>query len=208
MGTKVSDTGGGDFTPAPAGLHRAICIAYIDLGTQESQKYMCPGETVLKPQVVLMWELPDETTEYEGEQKPMTISKFYTKSIGEKANLGKDLESWRSRAFTDSERAAFDLDNILGKPCQVNVIHETKNGKLRAKVDAVMPLSKGMVVPQPSTTPWRYDIAENGEAFPEQLTDGFKKIILKSQEFVNPAPQETVDTTDYHDYGVSDEVPF
>jgi hypothetical protein len=207
MGTKVSDTGGGDFTPMPAGLHRAICIAYIDLGTQESQKYMCPNETVLKPQVVLMWETPDETIEIDGEHKPFTISKFYTKSIGEKSNLGKDLESWRSRAFTEDERKAFDLDNILGVPCQINVIHEVKNGKTRAKVDAVMPLSKGMEKPVPSITPWRYDIGENKQNFPEELTDGFKKIILKSQEMTNPAPPEVMDTTDYSS-DVDDDIPF
>ena len=187
MGTKVADSGGGDFTPCPKGVHRAICIAYIDLGTQEGQDFNDPTKTVLKPQVVLMWETPDETIEIDGEHKPFNICKFYTKSIGEKANLGKDLESWRGQEFTQEERDGFDLDNILGVPCQINVVHESKKGKPRAKITAVLPLSKGMEKPTPSITPWRYDVEENGETFPEQLSDGFKKIILKSKEFVSPA---------------------
>jgi hypothetical protein len=208
MGTKVTDTGGGDFTPAPAGLHRAVCIAYVDLGTQEGPKYMCPGQTEFKQQVVLMWETPDETLEIDSEQKPFVIAKFYTKSIGEKANLCKDLESWRGQAFTTQEREGFDLDKILGAPCQINIVHETKDKKTRAKITAVLPLSKGMAKPSPSIKPWRYDIAEDGQNFPEQLTDGLKKMILKSQEFLNPAkPSTDQDTTDY---GVQydDELPF
>ena len=209
MGTKVTDTGGGDFTPAPTGLHRAICIAYVDLGTQEGPKYMCPGQTELKQQVVIMWETPDETIEIDGQQKPFVIAKFYTKSIGEKSNLGKDLESWRGQAFTPEEREGFDLDKILGASCQINVIHETtKDKKTRAKITAVLPLSKGMAKPKPSITPWRYDITENGQEFPEQLSDGLKKIILKSQEFLNPAkPSVGEDTTNY-EVQYDDEIPF
>jgi hypothetical protein len=208
MGTKVTDTGGGDFTPAPAGIHRAVCVAYIDLGTQEGPKYMCPGQTEFKQQVVIMWETPDETIEIEGEKRPFVIAKFYTKSIGEKSNLCKDLESWRGRAFTPDERAGFDLDKVLGAPCQINIVHEIKDKKTRAKLSAVLPLGKGMAKPISSTKPWRYDITENGQDFPEELSEGFKKIILKSQEFLNPAkPSTGQDTTDY---GVQydDEIPF
>lgn len=187
MGTKVTDKGGGDFKPPPAGLHRAICIAYIDLGTQEGQDFHNPDETVHKPQVVVMWETPDETIEIDGEQKPFVVSKFYTKSISEKSNLCKDLESWRGQKFTDDERKGFDLDNILGVPCQLNVLHETKRNKTYAKITAVLPLSKGMLKPVPSVTPWRYDIIEDGTNFPEQLTEGFRKMILKSREFTDPA---------------------
>lgn len=200
MGTKVADTGGGDFTPCPAGLHRAVCIAYIDLGTQEGQKYMCPGETVWKQQVVIMWETPDETIEVDGETKPFVVSKFYTKSLSDKANLTADLESWRGRSFTKEELKGFDLDNILGAPCQINVVHETKNNKVRARVANVLPLSKGMVKPTPSIKPWRYDVYENFRNFPPELSEGFKNMILKCREMSNgglnpamPAANEEVD---------------
>ena len=34
MGLTVSDTGGGSYDPVPAGVHKAICYALYDLGTQ------------------------------------------------------------------------------------------------------------------------------------------------------------------------------
>ncbi len=189
MGMKVKETsGGGDFTPAPAGLHRAVCVNYIDLGEQEQE---FNGEKSRKQQVVVTWEIPDETIEIEGETKPQVVCKFYTKSLHEKATLRHDLEGWRSREFTPDELAGFDLDNILGKPCQVNIIPYTKkNGQKSTKVASVMPLSKGMEKPEPSIEPWRYSIEEDGYNFPTQLSDGFKKIIEKSSEMkvVNDLP--------------------
>ena len=197
MGTKVSDSGGGgDFTPCPAGLHRAICVAYVDLGTQEGTKFNCPGETTWRQQVVLMWETPDETIEIDGESKPYVASKFYTKSLSPKANLTADLESWRGRVFTDEERKGFDLDNILGVPCLINVIHETKNNKTRAKVVNVLPLSKGMAKPEPSVKPWRYDVYEDFRNFPKGLTEGFKKMILKCREMSATSPNPAAEPVD------------
>jgi len=179
MGTKVSNTGNGDFTPAPAGLHRAVCISYVDIGTHESEYN---GQKKIQNKVMLTWELPDETIEINGEVKPRVVSKFYTKSLHEKANLRHDLASWRSREFTEEELKGFDLDNILGKACQVNIIHEKKQAGVRAKVSAVLPLSKGMIKPEPSIEPWRYDIEEDGYNFPSQLSDKMKELIRKSFE--------------------------
>jgi hypothetical protein len=187
MGTKVSDTGNGSFTPAPAGIHRAVCISYVDIGTHESEYN---GQKKQQNKVMLTWELPDETIEINGERKPYIVSKFYTKSLHEKATLRHDLAAWRTREFTEVELKGFDLDNILGKPCQLNVIHETKNGTTRAKISAVLPLSKGMQKPTPSITPWRYDILEDGYNFPEQLSDKMIEIIKDSFEMrgVNDLP--------------------
>ena len=204
MGTKISNTGGGDFTPAPAGIHRAVCISYVDLGHQESE---FNGESKIQNKVILMWELPDELIKTDDGEKPYIVSKFYTKSLHEKANMRHDLVAWRGREFTEPELEGFDLDNILGKACQVNIIHETKNGKVRAKLTAVLPLSKGMNKPEPSVTPWRYDMAEDRMNFPDQLSDGMKKLIMKSKE-MNSVPEEPMpeDTTDF---GVDeDSIPF
>lgn len=187
MGMKVKETGGGSYKPAPAGLHRAVCVSYVDIGTHESE---FQGETKRQSKVMLTWELPDETMTIEGETKPMTVSKFYTKSLHEKSNLRHDLASWRTRDFTPEELKGFDLDNILGKPCQVNIVHEQKQAGLRSKITAVLPLSKGMIKPEPSITPWKYSIDEDGYRFPEQLSDKMKELIKKSEEMtvVNDLP--------------------
>ena len=42
-----------------------------------------------------------------------TISATYTLSLGERSNLRKMLESWRSRAFTPEELQGFDLEKVF-----------------------------------------------------------------------------------------------
>lgn len=124
----------------PVGTHIAICFRIVDLGTQPDSGF---GE---KEKVVVFWELPHERVIVDGIEKPMGISKFYTKSLGKRANLRKDLVAWRGREFTKEELDGFDLKNILGKACQVSVI-SNENGK--SAIDAVVALPKGMQVPPP-----------------------------------------------------------
>lgn len=127
MGIIVKDSGGQDFEVPSVGVHRAICITVDDLGLQPGFNQ---GDNP-KEQVFVLWELEEK----DSKGKHFTIGKFYTKSIHEKSTLGKDLVSWRGRPFTEAERAAFDLDNIKGKPCQLNLV-PTPAGKV--KVQAVM----------------------------------------------------------------------
>jgi hypothetical protein len=108
MGRYANDTGGGDFQHAPIGTHAARCIRLIDLGTQQGE---WQGKPTFKNQVLVMWELPDELMEAQddGQPRPFIVSKFYTNSLSEKANLRKDLTTWRGRDFTDDELDRFDL---------------------------------------------------------------------------------------------------
>lgn len=210
MGTKVADSGGGvEFTPPPAGITRTVCVNYQDVGTHKSE---WQGETKWQNQVMLVWEI-DETYEADGKQVRFTIAKFYTKSLHEKANLRHDLVSWRGREFTEDELKGFDLDNILGKSCQLNIIHEQKNNKTRAKVTAVLPLGKGMEGLDPSIQPWRYDIGEDGYHFPEQMSDKMKARVGASREMsaantLPGTPYGTQDEPIIEPEGMDDEIPF
>lgn len=133
MGTVASDNGGKDFPQAPAGTHLAICYMVVDIGQQETHFGM-------KPKIVIGWELPFELME---DGRPFAVSGFYTLSLSEKANLRKDLEAWRTRPFTEEEVKGFDVKNVLGKPCQVTIIHNLKDGKTRASVAGVAGVPKG-----------------------------------------------------------------
>lgn len=133
------------FSPIPEGVHTAVCYGLIDLGTQYSEKFDKKAQKVL-----IMWELPDETYKTEdGEEKPRMLSKEYTMSLHEKSGLRKDLQAWRGRTFTDEELAGFDLQNILGKGCQIQIIHKDNNGKTYANIASIMGLPKGMTTKQP-----------------------------------------------------------
>jgi hypothetical protein len=139
---KLTDNGGKEFEQAPVGNHIGRCIGLIDLGTQQGE-YL--GKTTHARKIVLRFELPNELiSEGEFAGKPFVVSKFYTASLGEKANLRKDLASWRGRDFTPEELMGFDSKNLLDKPCMVNV---TRTDKGKAKIAGITPIPKGLQVP-------------------------------------------------------------
>ena len=151
----------------------------IDLGTQRSEYQ---GEVSWKRQILVSWEVPSELS---NSGEPFLISKFYTLSLHEKSNLGKDLTAWRGRAFTELEKQQFDITALLGVPCMLNIV-EGRNGN--TKVGSVMPLPKNDTLePQfHENLQFSIDDFENGsnEAF-MALSEGIRNIILKSKELEN-----------------------
>ena len=206
MGRYSSDTGGGSFTPAPVGTHLARCFRVIDLGTQHGEY---KGQPTRRNQVLVSWELPDELIEVEGEQRPVTTSRFYTNSLGEKANLRRDLESWRGRNFTDEELQRFDLESILGKPCMLTIVGG-ENGK--TKVSTVSGLPKNTQCPpqvNDSFTFW-LDVDEFDQGKFDGLSDGIKNIIKKSEEyyFIQNGDNARTAEPSERDRDISDDIPF
>jgi hypothetical protein len=123
--------------PIPVGMHQAVCAMVCDIGTHKGEYQ---GKQTLRHQAVIIWELDEKKTigQFAGER--FQASKFYTLSLDEKANLRKDLQSWRGQAFTPEELKGFDIERLVGVNCFLNVIHE--DGK--AKITAITPLAKGM----------------------------------------------------------------
>lgn len=173
--------------PVSAGTHSAVCYGIVDLGTQESEQY---GP---KHKLAILWEIPDERIEIKGQSLPRGISKWYTASLNEKANLRKDLESWRGRQFTSAELAGWDIAGILGKSCLLNVIHqETPRGTF-ANIAGVMPLPKGMPPKQPENSVTHFSIQDAVEIakatgqrdvqWPSNLPQLLLDVCSKSQEY-------------------------
>lgn len=134
--TTVRAPQGGDFTPAPQGLHSAVCVDVLDTWTEERPKEFGGG---LVEKTRLVWEIEEKMDD----GKRFLVSQFYTASLHEKAKLRQHLESWRGRAFTEQELNGFDLENVVGVPCQLQVIHHTtKAGKTYANVAGIVPPSK------------------------------------------------------------------
>jgi len=199
----LTDNGGKEFEQASAGNHVARCVGMIDLGTQQSDYQ---GKTTHARKIVLRFELPNELIadgEYAG--RPFIVGKFYTASLSEKANLRKDLESWRGRPFTPEELAGFDSKNILGKPCMVNVVH-TEKGK--AKIASIAPIPKGMQTP-PRINDLLYFSLERDEfdgKIYEGLSDFYKGEILKSPEWAELQGKPTKSAKHFDDF--KDDIPF
>lgn len=122
-----------NFEDPPQGVHFARCVTLIDLGTQTES---FEGRSKQMHKVIVGWELIGPMMSDGGS---FEVWNFYTASLDKRANLRRDLENWRGRPFTDEELRRFDLKNLLGKACQVQIGVRT-NGKIG--FNAVMALPK------------------------------------------------------------------
>lgn len=203
MSLTVSEAGGKSFPILPEGSYAAVCNMLVDLGMQYNEAYKNSSRKVL-----IGWELPEETIEINGEIVPRTISQRYTASLNEKSVLRRDLAAWRGRDFTPEELEEFNLRNIVGAPCLVQIIHREYNGKKYANVASIMSLPKGMAKPQLSEPPLVYDIDEDDPAVVNAFPAWIKETIIKSesyQERINPAAGEAQGFTELEDEG---DLPF
>lgn len=124
---------GGTYEAPPLGLQPAVCVNVLDVGYHKN------NFDKLQHKVVVLWEL--EARKSDGSR--FTMGKTYTASLNEKANLRKDLKSWRTRDFTPAELEGFDLEAVIGANCQLNLISADRNGKTYTNIDSVMPKAKG-----------------------------------------------------------------
>lgn len=203
----AKDSGGGDFKKIPPGAHFAICQMVADIGLQEGFSG--------KPQhkIYLRWEVPDERIEYTDKQGrhvegPCTIGKTYTLSLSEKANLRKDLENWRGRAFTQAELEGFNIVDVIGKCCQIMVTHETKGNKTYANVTGVMGISREQKERAKSAKaendPLVYSVAAHDQKTFEKLPEWLRKSV---ENRIENEPREPEVATVEHDE-FSDDIPF
>jgi len=135
----------GNFESTPSGSHLARCYRIVDLGTQKTE-YM--GESKLQHKIMIGWEIhgtnEDGTPIKMRDGRPFAIFKNYTLSWSEKATLRIHLQSWRGKPFTQEEMRRFDLKNVLGAWCMLNVIETSKDGKVYTNVATVSPVPSVM----------------------------------------------------------------
>lgn len=198
----ASASSGGSFAPIPEGTYLAVCNMLVDLGMQRNETYNNVSRKVL-----IGWQLPDETIEIDGKEEPRAISKRYTLSLDDRSNLRADLAAWRGRDFTQEELQAFDLRNIVGAPCLINIIHKENNGKKYANISSIMALPKGMPRPQMSAEPTVFDLDESPLSDIAKLPKWIAETIYKSetyQERVNVGVEPEIKALDDDD----GDVPF
>jgi hypothetical protein len=148
-----------EYELVPNGTHIATCYSMVHIGTIE-QEYM--GEKKMANKVRLSFEVPAEMRNYNGIELPMSISKEYTLSMFDKANLRKDLESWRGKAFTDAEAETFDITKLLGISCMISVVKKvSKLGNDYAIISTIAPLMKGTPSPEQINQPFQFNYNDN-----------------------------------------------
>lgn len=196
------------FTPPPAGAHTAVCIGFIDLGTQPKSPFYEDSSPAHK--VRITWELDEQMDD----GRPFTASKTYTWSMSDRATLRAHLESWRGRPFKkeDFGKNGFDTKNLLGAHCTLTIQHKEINGNERAVVAGVAPIMKGMQKFTPQN-PFTYLSLDDrfDAAVLEKLGDKTKELIRQSPEYAaltsNKNGADKYSNSPHSD-DLDDEIPF
>lgn len=173
----VSSSGEG-FKPIDEGTYIATCVRVIDLGTQVTT---FQGADKLQRKVLIVWEVPEVRVEFDGQEGPALIMKRYTASLSDKANLRKDLESWRGKRFTDDELKGFDLKNLLGHACQIQVLHSA-DGQY-ANIQTIMALPKGMTKPINENPLINVDLDKFSVGDFQMVSEKLQQTIMQSPEY-------------------------
>jgi len=196
-----------------AGATVGVLYSLVDLGHQKTN---WDNQEKWTPKVRLTFELPDQTDEYEVEekgkvtkvQKPMVVSIEQTRSLGEKASLRKLLEQWRGQTFTSKELQAFSLKNLLGKPAMLTLIHKTsQQGRQYCAIAGASKLPKGMKAPATTTNNQLYYEIEQGEGGQfNDMPEWLQEKIRASKEFATAAGKSTATKVELDADG--NQVPF
>lgn len=207
MSLTVNGSSATSIEPIEEGTHLGVCNMLVDLGMQYNETYKNSSRKVL-----IGWEIPDETIELDDGPHPRQISKRYTASLNEKSTLRSDLAAWRGRDFTPEELAAFDLRNIVGASCLINVIHKESNGKTYANIGNIMALPKGMAKGKLSEPAVIFDLDTDPVEDVDKLQKWIGDIIKKSETYqqrIIPAVAPADGSTNFVELDDADgELPF
>lgn len=113
----------------------------------------------------------------------------------EKANLRKDLESWRGKGFTEDEAKEFDITKLLGIPCMLSIIHKvSKSNSEYATISTISTIPKGMECPAQINANFEFNYTdkfslETVELFPDFIKDKIKSSV-EFKAITNPNEAE------------------
>jgi hypothetical protein len=177
-----------DFENCPPGLHLSRCYRIIDLGTQRSEY---KGQVKTLHKIMFAWEIhgfdEDGKDLRMKDGRPFAIFKNYTLSWSDKANLRNDLQAWRGKPFTDEEMRKFDLKNVLGAWCMLNIIHRTgESGGIYANVNGITPVPaviKQQGFPQPVNENQIFNLSDPDMDIFATFSDNLKKKIEAAPEW-------------------------
>lgn len=165
----IAKSKGISFEKFPAGLVQAVCCGVHDIGLQKTTHNK---ETKIKHQVVIIWEtkhiFKDKESEFFGKRRK--ISKTYTLSFSEKANLRKDIESWFSKSFDEeTARTGFDVEKLIGYNCNLTITHKDQY----ANITSISPMMEGqekMLIEGDTSAP-KWVIEKKEKSVNEDISD-------------------------------------
>ena len=136
--TVTSNKGGGNFEPCPEYTGRAVCVDITPLKAYETEY-----GTKQKFKIAFELDLIDQSRN--PVQPWVVMTAPMTASLHEKAGLTKFLKDWHGRALTAEETVSLNLDNLIGRPATVVIVHEqSRDGtKTFSNIKLIMPHKSG-----------------------------------------------------------------
>jgi hypothetical protein len=170
-GFSAGKGGGGSFEPLSEGVHTARLVKIVDLGIQKDEYQGVVSE---RPKLFFTFEVPGETVNVKGEEKPKFISIEMTASLHEKAKLPAFLKALSPGIALDS---TLDIGKLVGSGAQLNV-GRTATGN--AKILNAMPLAKGQTIEETGTPLVVFDFDNQDPAILEGLPPFIKTKIASA----------------------------
>ncbi len=173
---KTSDQDGEHWELPSPGLHAAVLVGLVDIGTHDHEYQ---GETSERRSNFVAWELVDGK---DSEGNSFFVGQEFNCSLHKKSNWRVLLEGWRGRAFGADEQ--FDPIVLLGAKCVINLTAKvTGKDKEYMKIGSVATPMKGQAIPEASATPFAWHLDTWGDftadpPIPEWMPRTYGKTVL------------------------------
>jgi len=164
--------------PVEPGTYFAVCIGDVDLGEQETTYN---GKTKYVNQLQLIFELPGERIEVDGEQQPRRLARRFGVSLSSKSNLRKFLETWNGKQFTDESIKSFDTKGLLGKPAMLSVVL-SEDGQY-ANIASAASLPKGVPAPEAKSEFLHFEVDRWDDDLFAKLPEYLQELIQNSTQY-------------------------
>ncbi|MEA4965405.1 MAG: hypothetical protein VB055_06250 [Oscillospiraceae bacterium] len=160
--------------PVDVGVYPSVCVGVVDLGEQEMT---FKNKTHYSNRVKIIFELPGELIDVDGEQLPRQLSRNFTISASTKSSIRQFVGAWLGKTFSDADFENFDLKDLLDRPALLNVVH-SEDGQY-ANIASAMSMPKGIPAPKRIGELLYFDTQEwddaTFDAMPEYLQEQLKK---------------------------------
>lgn len=159
------------------GAYLAVCVGVIFVGEQYMDRTAFGGRSSYENQVVFVWDLPSELDK---DGKPKQLSKDLNATSSPNGTLNSIMEAWNSRTYSREELEEADLNDQLGKVCQLTVA-VSESGYSNVKAVAALP--KGIQVPATDTPHITFDVDEWDDAAFAALPEWVQEKIKRSTQY-------------------------
>lgn len=164
--------------PVEPGTYFAVCIGAVDLGEQETTYN---GKTKYVNQIQLIFELPGELIEVDGEMQPRWLSRRFSVALSNKAKLRQFIETWYGKKFSDDSIKEFETNDLLGKPAMLSVVL-SEDGQY-ANIASAAALPKGVPAPVAKSEYLTFDVERWDDELYTKLPEYLQELIRNSTQY-------------------------